>query len=160
MDCPDSTTVAYVSFGGLNFASIILGSMFAVMYFKDPLLSASPGKLIASMEVCQVLVQVGYVSAIPGFKPFFSESKTLCNISAVLQVSTVIAVWAYSICVNLEVLLKIQRTNKSGAVLPHWIYHTFSLSLWFLNAMIMVFCSDAIYDANFGCTFLVENLVL
>mmetsp|Transcript_26791 Transcript_26791/g.48287 ORF Transcript_26791/g.48287 Transcript_26791/m.48287 type:complete len:161 (-) Transcript_26791:1538-2020(-) len=160
MECPNLTEVTYVGYGLMNSLSVIAATIFAIIYFKDPYLSASPGSLIAFIELSQVLIQLGYFSGLPDLGDFFAEYPSVCMISAVLQVSAVVPSWAYLICANIEILLKLQRSNVNSAGLPHVFYHAFALILFIVNTLILVFYGDLIYDPVFGCTFKVANLIL
>eukprot|EP00359_Climacostomum_virens_P001191 CAMPEP_0204899942 /NCGR_PEP_ID=MMETSP1397-20131031/2152_1 /ASSEMBLY_ACC=CAM_ASM_000891 /TAXON_ID=49980 /ORGANISM="Climacostomum Climacostomum virens, Strain Stock W-24" /LENGTH=629 /DNA_ID=CAMNT_0052067973 /DNA_START=352 /DNA_END=2238 /DNA_ORIENTATION=+ len=159
MECPNLTEVTYVGYGLMNSLSVIAATIFAIIYFKDPYLSASPGSLIAFIELSQVLIQLGYFSGLPDLGDFFAEYPSVCMISAVLQVSAVVPSWAYLICANIEILLKLQRSNVNSAGLPHVFYHAFALILFIVNTLILVFYGDLIYDPVFGCTFKVANLI-
>lgn len=161
MECEGQTIVSYVCFGVINLFSFISCGMFAFLYYTDTKLSASPGKLIASMELCQGLIQLTYFTGLPVLRPYLKEEMSyLCTIVALVQLPLVYMAWAYAICINLEVLMKVQRASVIGTNVPYWVYHLFVVMIGAIRYVLYIFVGSSQCTISSGCTYVFEGVYL
>jgi hypothetical protein len=157
MDCPAYVPVSYFSGAFINSLSLIACVIFAVMYFKDPFLSVSPGRLIASMELAQACTQLTYFSILPALTPFIQASKYPCSVTSTLHNSCVVMAWAYSACISLELFLKLRQNSTKENCLPTWVCHAYAVVLGGVSVGVILGYSEFAYS-YLGCSISEDSL--
>lgn len=160
MECPNQLIISYISFGFLNSFSIVTCSVLAVIYLFDSNLSKSPGKLVAFNQIFHLIFQLANFFAIPELKPNFENQLGLCTVLALLRHCSMSTVWAYSVSINLEILLKVKSTYGQGSSLPHWIYHVYCSVVFIITGISFLLYGQLIYDEARGCSYEIESIAL
>jgi len=149
--------VSYVSFAGLNSVALMSSILFTYLYLWDSSLASSPGRLVAIREVCSIFIHFANFSALPVLMPIMLNQYVLCCSIAVLKHCSVATSWAYSACINLEILLKVKSSFGKSSSLPHLWYHTFCIIIA-LSIGIILLCFGALnYTNSFGCSYTIAN---
>jgi hypothetical protein len=157
MECGESTLLANLTYGLLNSLSLIACSLLTFLYLKDPCLSSSPGKLIASMEATQLLIHFLRFDSIPIFRPYLEPHSGLCQVISFTKAPLILTVWTYGLSVNFEVLMKVQFSAVSNSCVPQWAYHLLVAVLSLAKLTQSILYGEPSYS-NIGCILTYRSL--
>jgi hypothetical protein len=148
--------IDYFTYGLLNSLSLLACSLLIFLYLKDPWLSSSPGKLLASMEVIQMLIHALRFLSLPFLSRYLEPSS--CQVISFVKAPLTTTVWTYALSINIEVLMKVQFSAVSSSSVPQWAYHLLvaALSVAKLALSLLFGKPSTGYD---GCTLTYESLI-